>query len=361
MNRVATNLWCDNWTYATVGTSGDANTRESAGLGITATQSGLTVTASSNFFDDTSPGDVGNMIKFSGGSEVMITSVTSQSIVSVSTSQTITPGQTFTVYRTNQRNLAAESRRTNNYFTGTPFCGYTLVDDVLTNTRTWDFPVETTLVTYREIGMSWAASQTVGDHFARIVLPSPIVINLGQRLRMTYELQLTLSPVIAYHEATQKVVGWPTGTYNEQLQLLMMSVVNSANGATTNSHTYAINEPSVTTNLAWFMSYNSTALTTFNGTPVSRYVSASDSYSTTSVGSSYTTNAFVLERSIALTIGQGNLTAGIRAIGFGSNYGGGNSEFLNVGYAQLFDSTQVKTNAQTLAMSYRWAWSRALA
>ena len=123
-------------------------------------------------------------------------------LLSVLSSPTIS-SQSFTIWETSQIGLQAEIHRVgpSNFFSGVGYCGTTIVGTTSQNRRTWDFNYETSSVSFTEVGVGWAASGN-NTIFSRVLLPSPVTINNAQKMRLIYELDITVSPAISYPPGT---------------------------------------------------------------------------------------------------------------------------------------------------------------
>src|SRR5574337_1884283 len=106
-----------------------------------------------------------------------------------------------------QTQLSSQQKRTNTYLTGSPYCSTVLATNVLKLRRTYDFTAEVGTVNYAEIALGWSNTGAT-NIFSRILLASVVPVNSGQQLRVTYELQITITPLAPY---TRSVVinSWP--------------------------------------------------------------------------------------------------------------------------------------------------------
>ena len=106
--------------------------------------------------------------------------------------------------------------RTNQLLAGDPYTGvrYDKSTGVIYLRKTFDSESETGNQNINEVGMFTSAS--AGVMFCRIVLPSTATVLIGQQLRLTYELQVTIYPSasISY---SPTITGWTT-TGDAQLQ-----------------------------------------------------------------------------------------------------------------------------------------------
>lgn len=107
-----------------------------------------------------------------------------------------------------QTGLDNEIARSNTYLTGAPNCTSALAGNVLTHTRTFDFPIEVTGITYAEVG--WSHSATVASNLnTRGLFASPISVASGQSLRVIYQFVVTVTPN-SQRALTAPITGWPS-------------------------------------------------------------------------------------------------------------------------------------------------------
>lgn len=105
--------------------------------------------------------------------------------------------------------------RTNQYLTGDPNTGtrYNRETGTIYMRRTYDFEVETSNQNINEVGLFPAATtNTATDSalmFSRVVLPATVTVLADQQLRLTYEIQVTIGPVVPT-PAAPVITGWTT-------------------------------------------------------------------------------------------------------------------------------------------------------
>ena len=105
--------------------------------------------------------------------------------------------------------------RTNQYLTGDPNTGtrYNRETGTIYMRRTYDFEIETSNQNINEVGLFPKATTTVasdvGLMFSRVVLPATVTVLAGQQLRLTYEIQVTIGPVVPT-PAAPAITGWTT-------------------------------------------------------------------------------------------------------------------------------------------------------
>lgn len=129
--------------------------------------------------------------------------------------------------------------RTNQYLSGDPYTGtkYTAASGLIQARRTYDSEVEIADRNINEIGLFQSASG--GVMFARIVLPATVTVLTGQQLRLTYELQIVVSPIAATVDSPT-ITGWTT-TGQKRLEGTFPTTANYGNGCGTNDFVWTWN------------------------------------------------------------------------------------------------------------------------
>lgn len=355
MDRVASNLWADLFDYCSAGT-GTTPTSDSGGV-TTATQAANTVTlAGGSFtFTDTAT-DSGKVIKWATGEEAMIATVTNPTTAVVNNSATV-GATTFVVYRTNQTQLTTQAKRTNTYLTGSPFCGTTLAANVISMRRTYDFTAEVGTVNYTEIGVGWS-NVGLTSIFSRILLVAPVTVTAGQQLRVTYQLQVTVSPPAAFSK-TAIINGWPVlpaaGTSGtEAVQYIGLSSVNTSGNTTQIDNGFNASEPAQTGTLGVFLATDATAPAAF-GSVISRSGAVAVSASV----AAYIAGSYYVDKSATFPVGSGNGTSW-RSMGIGTHNPNLWFAWTNTTMVFVFDEAQTKLNTHTLTLTWRFSWSRVL-
>lgn len=339
---------------------------------------------------------VGDMIKFSGsGEEVRVTAIGVGNTLTVTPSTTVTPAKPFTIWKTSQAGLQSVIHYAGSakYFTGTGYCGTTLSNGVVQQRRSWDFSYETSSVLVSEVGVGWSSngnnnitqdggagttSQTTV--FSRVLLPQTTSLVSGQKLRLIYELDITVSPYVTSSVGsfgsglpfTASIGGsnpWPVspstssaGYYNIQTIYLSegsstnnVSNILSTNGAT--STTSGLLDPcnSVGTMLFWSES-SASLLSTGAGSNNRAGVAGTYAASTTSSIDAYTALSFTCLKNGTFDTSAGSVN--IKSFGI-QNW------FTNAPTSQLFTclfiQPQTKTNVQTLTLTFQYTWGRTLA
>lgn len=361
MDALASQLYADCMAYCSAGT-GVTPTSDDSGV-TTAAQSGTTVNLSGGSFTFTNTGtDAGNTIKWDSGQEAMVVTVVTPTQVTVDRSQTVGAGQ-FTVYRTNQTQLSSQQKRTSTYLTGSPYCSTVLALNTLKLRRTFDFTSEVGTVNYGEVALGWSNTGAT-NIFSRILLASVVPVASGQQLRVTYELQITVTPLAPYTKSAV-VNGWPVAPATdtngtEAIQYLGLSSVRSSDGSTTiyDGGWYA-GEPSSSTGgipVGIFVSPDASAPASF-GSSVDRF---SGSTVLLATPASYIPGTWYMDRSVTFAVGQANSTT-IRSMGMGTEY---SASSIHAAQATVdvfvFDQAQTKVNTHTLTLTWRTSWSRVL-
>lgn len=367
MDQVASRLWGDCYTYGICGQGTSPNTVDS--VTDTASQTGTTVTSVGGTVDFTTDAAVGDMIKWDAGSEARITSITSALIVEVTPSQSVGSGQ-YTIYKTSRVGLQSETKRSNTYLTGAGNCGSTQSGTTIQGRRTYDFTTETGNVTYTEVGVGWASSGTT-TVFSRILLNTPVSLVSGQKLRLVYQLDLTLTPSTP-NSKNLPIGGWPvapstTTDGQECIQSLGISCPNTSGGTqsfNTNSVSSALDPGctnSTTQGRMFGLSTNSSALAAF-GSATSR-VTTGYICSVAPTKAAYTPLSFQLDVSTVFQVADA-VSNTIRSICMGSRYLSSGQVPYDINgqhFTFLFNENQTKTNTQTLTITVRFTWSRVLA
>lgn len=363
MERIADDSFVNCFPFA-VGGSGTRTNNDASGTTTAAcdTSGNVTLAGGVFTFDTGIPGDVGNIIKWNNtGFEGRITSVGTTTTCIVTPTPPIAQSGQFVLYKTNQDGCQTEIQRTNNYLAIAPYSGTTLVGNVYTLSRTWDFPAESGTRVYNEVGVAWNNTlNTPNTTFARVLLPSPATVLVAQQLRLQYRLQMTISPTTPVTKAAN-ISGWPVSpsvntTGSEQFQYVGLSAVNTSSPGGNFSFDGGgqSNDPSATSNVVIWISPSSAALTTFAATPTSRATNSSIR-SVTLVA--YTPFSFARIKQITFLAGEANRTD-FRSMGIGFN--GAGQPTRDTGMTFLFDQSQTKSNANTLNLQWIYSWSRIL-
>lgn len=346
MDEVAVKTWVDCFQYAIAGTGVTPTSVDSATT--TATLSAGSVAASAPFF---SAGQVGASIKWDDGTSGLITGYTDSQHVAVNNILSVEAGSHFILYNTNQTQLASEVKRTNSYLTTTGACGSVWVGNTVQNQRTYNFSIESSPVTYTEIGFGWSSGGP-NNTFSRILLPAGVLIAVGQQLRVIYQLWVTLGPAVTTAR-TAAISGWDSPTGKECIQYQGLYAVNS-NG-TSGGQTFS--EPSTGFSTAnAFIGTDATAPAAF-GSTVSRV--GTNYYPDTVTRAAYVSGSYVVTISLFWSVGNA-VNSSLSSFGVGY-YNSPPQPWQSTYYVFVFDTPQAKDSAHTLTLVLQYAWSRVLA
>lgn len=357
MDQVASMYWAELFMYCSAGT-GTTSTSDSGGA-TEAVQSGFDITLTGGLFTFTSTAvDAGKIIKWSTGEETVIATVVSPTTATAALYGFASSGQ-FTVYKANQTQLENKLKVSVSWPSEDFLCKTTLDGSVYKMQRTYDFTPEVSTVSYTEIGMGWSQ---VSDTclFSRVRLASPVTVTATRFLRVSYELQLTLSPSTT-QIATANISGWPiapatkTGGYTAWQLIGLSCVSNTGAVAAWDSGMYA-NEPSSSTDVGVFLSTVADSPASF-GSCVDRHNGSDNFVATTSAV--YTPGSYTLQKTGLFDAANGNGTGWI-SMGYGahkpSDYWASNRTTC----VFVFYMAQTKVIAHTLSLAYRFSWSRTL-
>ncbi len=312
----------------------------------------------------------GDVIQFNNGTEVTIASgiTTKTAVVTAGSSQTVS-SQSFTIWKTSQTGLQTEIKRGgqniagSSYLTGVGNCGSTATGNVVAFLRTIDFSTESILRSYTEVGIAWDSDDSpIASTFSRILLPAAIPIDVNQRLRLAYQLNVAFTPQSASGVLNATVGGWPvlpaTNTnMSQSVQVLRTSTIDTAGASTTTGA--SLEPPAVgATNCAFFGSASSASLVAAGATPPDR---STGQVSIASSAGVYTAGSYTQTKIGTFSVSQLNRTD-LRSFGFGYDNGISIKAYNTLGQAfcMLFEQTQSKAATQTLSLTYRWTWSRTL-
>jgi hypothetical protein len=387
LDQVATYAWCDCFLVCAVGT-GNEPTEVDGGLSEIS-QATTTVTVETGVFTF-DPSDVGSLLKWTSGEEALITGFVDSTHVSVSPSQTVAQ-DTFIMYRVGQTGLETEIKRSinastknPNFVTGAGNCGTTLVANTITCRRTWDFPAETGSATYAELGVSYSG-QAGNNLFSRVVLDPDVSLTNGQILRVSYELQITMTPNTA-SALTANIAGWPISPAvntdgDQSWQYVGLSSV-ALNGETDAYDDGGLcNEPAFAGGTSFALQTGrsiapftattqvggATMFLSNDGSPPAAFGSAVNRSAIRAVGntslSSYTNGTFIRDKQYTFGLTEAN-RVDWRAMGIGptdpSPTGDDNETTEFSGFVFVFDDFQTKLNTYTLTLVFRYTWSREL-
>jgi hypothetical protein len=350
----------------------------------TITQTGTTITlnplgslqhftqSAGGYISGVSAGDV--IVYATSSIQTNVISVSDMTCV-VDQSQTIGVGEQFTIWKTSQsglqnpltsgggRAVGSWTQPSGSYWLP-GYCGSEWVGNIFQMTRTYDFGVEASLQNYTEIGVGKTYTlYTPGYCFSRILLTNPVAINVGQRLRVAYQLNVSVEPSTPVYRSgvTQPIItNWPVSpstntNATESLQYIDTALegISSNGDPSFNNNDGSTLDPSSQGYVCYaWISPDSKSLAPFGLS----YDRTPNSSNATMTRASYPGNgSYYCDKSVTFDLTQINRND-IRSFGFGYgiNSAGNNSH----AYALLFDQT--KTNIQTLSLSWRFQWNRTL-
>ncbi len=390
MNQVPYTTYASLTTHGIAGTGSRVN--KVSGGTATVSQTGTTLTLSP---DSSFLGFTGSLYGYSASLEsgdVVVFDVGSGGVNNIMVSSSIIgatcntyksaeiPPTTFTIWKTSQQRLHSEYKRAgqnvanSQIVTGVDYCNslYIPQSASLIMQRTWDFAPESSLITYNEVGTGWSYN-TPTAIFSRLLLPSPLIVDINQKIRLTYQIKVSVGPTTASARPDAYVAGWtvnsPSGSTtmgSESLQTIgtSLSYVDN-NGSSQGTPTL---EPSGigANNCAFFLSNASTSLSNFNtssdrGGTVATIAGLSDG-GTYTYQNAYVNNSFTVNKTAVHGLYLMNRND-IRSMGFGSYYYNGYSYVQpwnagNNAYCFVFNIPQTKANTQTLTVAYTWTWDR---
>jgi hypothetical protein len=355
MDAVASYSWANCMAFAAAGVGTTPTYRASGAARLN--QVGDQVT-----FDTAQTLSAGDTLVYYGTNTAKITGVTSSTQVTVHPPMTSSGWPTFDKWYTSQAALASESKRAglgiyNTYYVaGTEWAFTQDVGNHRQMRRTWDFSPETVLTRYTELGVSWSPLPLpAGGLFSRILLDVPEDIDVGERLRVIYQLNVVYGPTVAT-AGTPTITGWSSTAGSGKAQRILSDWIN--NSGTTVSGTGAL-EPYSSGNVckAW-LSTSDTALQAW-GYALSRATPMSAQAST--VKEVFTSGTWSVDKTARFGLVD-VVSSNIRSTGVGFNDSGLNSSFdgTNQAYAFVFDNPQTKANTQRLNLTYRFSWDRVL-
>ena len=326
----------------------------------------------------TQPGDV---IQFTDGTNALILTVSSGSLT-VNSPITINPSQSFTIWKTSQSDLqdhqkyaGATGVTDSTVVNGWPQTGTSSSLNNVVHARTFDFPKEVSLTQYTEVGTRYNLG--AGSLFSRIVLPNSVSVDVNQRLRLSYQLQVTWQPTQSIYRPNISVTGWPvypsTNTNgSESIQnfdtninpaspnpFFVSYVLSSGISSGGNGVIEPVSTPSM------FISTNTQSLQPF-GLSFDRTVNSSATVNLTNATTllPYTSLNFYNDRMATFAVGEANYS-NIACMGFGYiqsvngkyPYQGSNTGNPYQAFTFIFEQPQVKNGTQTLTISWRCTWN----
>lgn len=364
MERLYANTYVSNFTAACAST-GTTPVAEDSGA-TTASQTTTTVTLSggSYVFTNTST-DENKIIKWDSGEMARIVSVSSPTSIVVTPSQSVGSGQ-FTVYNTQQVGMSNKSdeERTVTYLTGSGNCGTNLSGNVVTHTRTYDFPIrannDRVSTPYAEVGWSEDSNKATssGDTInSRVVLLTPVAVATGEQLRVKYSVIITISPTTS--TAFSAITGW--GASSNGVLAIQKAALGQilTTGVAANFYTSGNPlEPSHTS--TFFVSDSSAGLAVFPANPSDRSGSVQASVSMTkSATPSFSDeanypqpNTLFHDKIATFPAAAANQT--IRSMHIAAS----NLQGANVVFSAIMDANQLKDSLHSLTISVRYTYTR---
>ena len=351
MDAVADRSWANCMEFAAAGI-GTTPTYQVSGA-VRLHQVGDQVT-----FDAAQTLSAGDTLVYYGTNIVKITNVGSPTQVTVHPPMTSSGWPTFDKWYTSQTGLVSQSKRAglgiyNTYYVaGTEWAFTQDVEYQKQMRRTWDFSPETVLTHYTELGVAWSPSSNL---FSRILLDTPEDIDVGERLRVIYQLNVVFGPT-SETAGTPTITGWSSTAGSGKVQRLLTDWIN--NSGTTVSGTGALEAHTSGNECKAWLSTSDTALQAW-GYALSRAIPMSDQAST--VKDVFTAGTWAVNKTARFGLTD-VVSNNIRSTGVGFNDSVLNESFdgTNQAYAFLFNNPQTKANTQRLNLTYRFSWDRVL-
>ncbi len=189
--------------------AGSGNTAAKVLLDGTFSQAGTAITRVSGSGTFIS-GNANDFVKFGTGQIAKINSYTDSTNVVADRSQTVA-ATTLTVYDTSRSLLDTWVKRSNTLSGDVGASGTTNDTDLGTTTHfeTYDFTVEVAPASYQEIGMAGANTNSSIPLWSRVVLDSPVAVDIDQFLQVRCTLILTMTNYRTSTAITITPTGWP--------------------------------------------------------------------------------------------------------------------------------------------------------
>ena len=207
----------------------------------------------------------------------------------------------------------------------------------------------------------------------------PIFVDVGQLLRIIFQLQVTLNPSSsvsrpnAVTNGTGGALSWPiapsTNTNgSESIQNVAQYFNNGGYSITTitninqagDSIGFAPLEPGTSGQGCYFwLSANSHSLQSFNNAVVRSEDYTSNS---TTTSDAYVNGTYTLRKTAVFSISQQNGYGQIHSMGIGQGYNAPNiydpAGNQYQAFAFVFEQSQSKFTSQTLTLAFAWSWDR---
>ncbi len=252
---------------------------------------------------------------------------------------------------TTDTGLTSELARTIAYDSTYLPCLASLSSNIFSIRRTFRFATQTQDQQFGEIG--WSYTDIPGNNlFSKAQLldvngnPVLLTVYRNQYLRVTYTLQITLTPVTPLANGNFIDGGPGSSDGTSQIQLIGLQGVTSDGTLSDFDAGGQANEPSQTASI--FISTNSAALATF-GSTVNRSVGANEIGATLS---SYSAGSYSSFKTV--TFGRSISGSTFRTIGIGPSAGAATSNT----YTELFNTNQTKDSSFQLTINILYSWGR---
>lgn len=273
---------------------------------------------------------------------------------------------------------AAIGNRSNSWASGHPYTGIKFTKDtgLIEARKTVDFEAESSDQNINEIATFTAS--TGGSMFSRIVLPATVTVLTGQQLRLTYTLEITISPVTSI-SVSPTITGWTTdgdarleGIFPDTTSTFVTGTNTNdflglwdSNGVTVNDTKNRYLTPNVKGTNYPYAGQNGTGLNLYKAATKSAFntwgnaVAVGDYYFEMGGSSSPGTASAVLApytngnyyRDLTVTL-QANWPAGTDLTGANAI-----KCIFCRGICIIFDTAQAKLNTQKLVLVFRVSWA----
>lgn len=262
--------------------------------------------------------------------------------------------------------------RTNQYLSGDPYTGvkYTAASGLIQARTTYDSEVEVADRNINEIGLFDSA--VGGLMFARIVLPATVTVLTGQQLRLTYELQITLAPIVATVDSPT-ITGWTTAG-QKRLEGLFPTTTSYGDGSNTNDFLNLWrNDRTTTAQTNQFLQSGNPDQR--NGPGINTYFEWFAAKTFNTWGNAYVVGSGVAPNNVRIepNSGSGAATATLEPYVNGNYYrdvtvvaeptypSGLNATAIKAircrGLTHIFDTPVAKLNTQRLTLVFRVSWA----
>jgi hypothetical protein len=347
LNNMETVLIADLFKYCAAGTGTTVTTRAGTG-NISMSIGDATITSTLATFE---AGDVGRVVRWTSGADsgytakIVAFTDTTHVEAEVAAAANVAAG-THDFHYVNQTGLTTESKRTGDYSTSSGENGTDITSNVVTLTRTYVFEPEEANITYNEIGFSDIATAGTNLNIRLDVSGAPIAVLENQRLKVTYELTVTVTPD-TNQSGTVTVTGAMPGSKAASwvIEKVAISLVG-INGETDGNS--AELEPSVFGFCAF--SSDTTALTALTGAV---QLSSNVSYVELDPEDDYVAGAFTWTYVGIFDLEDSNRTD-LRSLAI---YDPENRYSI---FRILFNNAQTKDSDHSFTVRYRKTWGREL-